>query len=204
MNLNGSFPSDVAFSPAVKDVQHRKGSRHAYERMESERGWATAIDQVLKEMIESQASVFLATASADGQPYIQHRGGPPGFLHVLDECTIAFADFTGNRQYITSGNLAENDRAQLFLLDYATRSRVKVWGTARMVDDDPALVERLMPPGYSARAEQALVFTVKAWDTNCSRHIPQRFEAADVAAALAARDARIEALERTVQELRGR
>jgi len=204
MNLNASFPSDVAFTPSVKDVQHRKGSRNAYERMERERGWATEIDEALREMIEAQTSVFLATASADGQPYIQHRGGPAGFLRVLDTHTIAFADFIGNRQYITSGNLAENDRAQLFLLDYATRTRVKVWGTARLVEDDPALVERLMPPGYAARADQAILFTVKAWDTNCSKHIPQRFEAADVAAALAARDARIEALERTVRELRAR
>jgi len=204
MNLNASFPSDVAFSPAVKDVQHRKGSRHAYERMERERGWRTEIDAELREMIEAQTSVFLATASAQGQPYIQHRGGPPGFLRVMDSHTIAFADFTGNRQYITSGNLAENDRAHLFLLDYTTRSRVKVWGTARMVEDDPALVERLLPPGYGARADQALVFTVKAWDTNCSKHIPQRFEAADVAAALAARDARIEALQRELAALRTR
>jgi predicted pyridoxine 5'-phosphate oxidase superfamily flavin-nucleotide-binding protein len=203
MTATHTYASDVAFTPAVKSIQTRKGSREGYAHAE-QRGWRTEVDENLAAFLADASSFYFATASADGQPYIQHRGGPPGFLRVIDTHTIAFADFAGNRQYITSGNLAENDRAQLFLLDYATRSRVKVWCTARMVEDDPALVERLMPPGYAARAEQALVFTVKAWDTNCSRHIPQRFEAADVAAALAARDARIEALERTVQELRGR
>jgi predicted pyridoxine 5'-phosphate oxidase superfamily flavin-nucleotide-binding protein len=204
MDLNTSFPSDVAFSRSVKAMQARKGSRHYYERMEREHGWDTTITPDLQAFIEAQASVFLATASAEGQPTIQHRGGPPGFLHVLDDHTIAFADFVGNRQYITGGNLAENARAQLFLIDYATRRRVKIWGSARMVEDDPALVARLMPPGYEARGEQAVVFTVKAWDTNCKKHIPQRFEAADVAAALAGRDARIEALEQELQKLRAR
>jgi predicted pyridoxine 5'-phosphate oxidase superfamily flavin-nucleotide-binding protein len=204
MNLNTSFPSDVAFSPSVKAMQARLGSRHAYERMERERGWDTTITPDLQALIEAQESVFLATASSDGQPYIQHRGGPPGFLHVPDERTIAWAEFAGNRQYITGGNLAENDRAQLFLIDYATRTRVKIWGRARLVEDDPALVARLMPPGYEARGERALVFDVTAWDTNCRKHIPQRFEAADVAAALAQRDARIEALEQELRALRAR
>ncbi len=202
--MTTAYPSDVAFTPAVKAIQARKGSRHAYARMEEERGWQTTLTPELRALVEAQTSVFLATASAEGQPTIQHRGGPAGFLHVLDERTIAFADFAGNRQYVTSGNLAENDRAHLFLIDYASRTRVKIWGTARVIDDDPALVQRLMPPGYDARGEQAIVFTVRAWDTNCPRHIPQRFEAADVAAALAARDARIEALEREVQALRAR
>jgi predicted pyridoxine 5'-phosphate oxidase superfamily flavin-nucleotide-binding protein len=202
--MNAPYPSDIAFTPSVKAIQARKGSRHAYARMEEGRGWQTTITPELKDLVEAQTSVFLATASAQGQPYIQHRGGPAGFLHVLDEHTIALADFAGNRQYVTSGNLAENERAHLFVIDYATRTRVKLWGTARAIDDDPALVERLMPPGYAARGEQALVFTVKAWDANCDKHIPQRFEAADVAAALAARDARIEALERELQGLRAR
>src|SRR5215831_19033368 len=187
-----AHPSDVAFTPSVKSVQERKGSRPAYARMEQRGGWQSRITPDLAQFIAAQTSVFLATVSADGQPYIQHRGGPPGFLHVLDERTIAFADFAGNRQYITAGNLAENERALLFLIDYAARARVKVWGTARMVENDPGLVARLMPAGFAARGEQALVFTVTAWNGNCSKHIPQRFEAADVAAALAGRDARIE------------
>jgi predicted pyridoxine 5'-phosphate oxidase superfamily flavin-nucleotide-binding protein len=202
--MTTAYPSDVAFTPAVKAVQARKGSRHAYARMEEERGWETSLTPELRALVEAQTSVFLATASAEGQPTIQHRGGPAGFLHVLDDRTIAFADFAGNRQYVTTGNLAENERAHLFLIDYASRTRVKIWGTARVIDDDPALVERLMPPGYDARGEQAIVFQVRAWDTNCRKHIPQRFEAVDVAAALATRDERIEALERELAALRAR
>jgi len=176
------FPSDVAFSPRVKAVQARKGSRAAYARMEASGGWETRIDEDLREFISRQTSVFLATASADGQPYVQHRGGPPGFLHVLDERTIAFADFDGNRQFITQANLEENPKAQLFLIDYSTRRRVKIWGRARVVENAPALVSSLMPPRYRARASQAIVFEVAAWDVNCPQHIPHRLDAADASA----------------------
>ncbi len=196
------YSSDVAFTPAVKAIQARKGSRAAYARMEEGGGWPTAIDARLADFIGAQTSAFLATASADGQPYIQHRGGPPGFLHVLDDHTIAFADFAGNRQYLTLGNLSENPKAHLFLIDYVHRRRIKIWGTASVVEDDPALLGRLMPQGYRARGERAILFTVAAWDTNCPQHIPQRFEAADVAAALAERDGRIAALEAEVSALR--
>ncbi len=151
-----------------------------------------------------QTSVFLGTASSDGQPYIQHRGGPRGFLKVLDETTIGLADFAGNRQYITTGNLAENVKAFLFLVDYAQRRRIKIWGTARVVEDDPELVARLMPEDYKARGEQAILFSVAAWDVNCPQHIPQRFDAADVAAAIAERDARIAVLEAEIASLRKR
>ena len=154
--------------------------------------------------IEAQTSVFLATANADGQPYIQHRGGPAGFLRVLDDKTIGFADFAGNRQYITQGNLADNPKAYLFLIDYAQRRRIKIWGEARVVEGDAELMARLMPEGYKARPEQVILFTVAAWDANCPQHIPQRFEAADVAAALAERDRRIEELEAEVERLRAR
>ncbi len=187
--------SDVAFTPSVKAIQTRRGSRAAYARMEDNGGFRTAITDDLTKFLAAQTSVFLGTATADGQPYIQHRGGPAGFLRVLDPQTIGFADYAGNRQYITSGNLADNPRAYLFLIDYAQRSRIKIWGTARVVDDDPALIERLMPKDYKARPDQAILFTVTAWDMNCPQHIPQRFEAADVAAALASRDARIAELE---------
>jgi predicted pyridoxine 5'-phosphate oxidase superfamily flavin-nucleotide-binding protein len=196
------FSSDVAFTPAVKAVQARKGSRDAYRRMEEKGGWATRITPDLAAFIAEQTSVFLATANEEGQPYMQHRGGPPGFLHVLDDRTIAFADFAGNRQYITEGNLAVNDRAQLFMIDYARARRVKIWGTARVVADEAALLARLMPEDYAARTEQALLFTVAAWDRNCPQHIPQRFEAADVEAALAVRDERIAALEAEIAALR--
>jgi len=194
--------SDVAFTPTVKAIQTRKGSRAGYERMERKGAWERSISADLKAEIEAQTSVFLGTANTHGQPYIQHRGGPPGFLRVLDERTIGFADFTGNRQYITQGNLEENPRAHLFLIDYAHRRRIKIWGTARVVEGDDALVRRLMPPDYRARPEQVLLFTVTAWDVNCPQHIPQRFEAADVAAALESRDRRIAALEAEVKCLR--
>jgi predicted pyridoxine 5'-phosphate oxidase superfamily flavin-nucleotide-binding protein len=194
--------SDIAFTPAVKAAQARKGSRGAYARMEERGSWATKIPPDLASFIEAQTSVFLATANGQGQPYIQHRGGPPGFLKVLDKKTIAFADFVGNRQYITVGNLADNPKAQLFLIDYTQQRRVKIWGEARVVEDDPDLTARLMPAGYKARAGQAIVFTVTAWDENCPQHIPLRFEAADVAAALAERDKRIEFLEAEIKRLR--
>jgi hypothetical protein len=196
-----SHPSDVAFTPSVKSVQERKGSRPAYARMEQRGGWQGRITPDLAQFIAAQTSVFLATANADGQPYIQHRGGPPGFLHVVDERTIAFADFAGNRQYITQGNLADNPKVHLFLIDYAHRRRVKIWGEARVIEDDSALIAKLMPQGYRARPEQVIVITLTAWDANCPQHIPQRFEAADVAAALADRDRRIEALEAEIKRL---
>ena len=190
------YPSDIAFTPTVKAIQQRKGSRTNYERMETGRGWSTTITPDLADFIAAQTSVFFGTASADGQPYIQHRGGPPGFLRVLDARTIAFADYRGNRQYISQGNLADNPQAFLFLIDYAHRQRIKIWGKARVVEDDSQLVQSLMPEGYKARPEQAFILTVTAWDSNCPQHIPQRFEAADVAAALEERDRRIEELTR--------
>src|ERR1700710_1843214 len=183
--------SDVAFTPAVKAIQSRKGSRDAYARVEQHGGWRTEVDADLAGFLAAQDSLFLASATAGGQPYIQHRGGPKGFVKVLDKKTLAFADYGGNRQYITQGNLSENPMAYIFLMDYAHRRRVKIWGEARVVDDDPALVKSLMPAGYRARPEQVIVFKISAWDTNCPQHIPQKFDAADVAAALAARDGRI-------------
>ena len=194
--------SDVAFTPAVKSVQARKGSREAYTHVEQGRPWRTEVDENLAAFLADADSFFLATASADGQPYIQHRGGPKGFLKVLDSRTLAFADLAGNRQYITQGNLSENSRAYIFVMDYAHRRRVKIWGGARVVEDDPALTQSLMPKAYRARGEQAILFKVTAWDTNCPQHIPQKFDATDVAAALAARDARIGELEAQVAALR--
>ena len=196
--------SDIAFTPAVKAIQTRKGSRHAYARMEQGAGWQSAITPELAAFIAEQTSIYLATASANGQPYIQHRGGPPGFLRVLDAHRIAFVDFAGNRQYISSGNLAENPKAHLFLMDYAHRQRIKIWGEAQVVEGDAALTEQLMPKDYTARAEQVIVFTVKAWDSNCPQHIPVRLEAKDVQRALDVRDARIKDLEAEVARLRDR
>ena len=193
--------SDVAFTSAVRAIQARKGSRAAFARMEEHGGFHNSITADLAAFIAAQRSVFLATANADGQPYIQHRGGPPGFLRVLDETTIGFADFAGNRQYVTQGNLSENPKAYLFLIDYQHRRRVKLWGTAQVVEDDLELQRRLMPADYKAKPEQVLLFKLTALDINCPQHIPQRFEAEDVAAALAERDRRIEALEEEILSL---
>jgi predicted pyridoxine 5'-phosphate oxidase superfamily flavin-nucleotide-binding protein len=198
-----TYSSDVAFTPAVKAIQARKGSRETYARVEQHGGWRTDIDENLAAFLADTNSFYLATASGDGQPYIQHRGGPKGFIKVLDKETIAFADYSGNRQYITQGNLSENPKAHIFVMDYAHRRRVKIWGVARVVDDDPALLASLMPRGYRARPEQVILFKIVAWDTNCPQHIPQKFDAADVAAALASRDARIEELETELATLKG-
>jgi predicted pyridoxine 5'-phosphate oxidase superfamily flavin-nucleotide-binding protein len=204
MSDTPAYSSDVAFTPTVKSIQTRKGSRGAYARVEQNGGWRTEIDENLTAFLSQANSLYFATASADGQPYIQHRGGPKGFVRILDNNTLAFADYSGNRQYITQGNLAENPKAHIFLMDYAHRRRVKLWGEARVVEDDPALLASLMPQGYKARPEQAILFTISAWDTNCPQHIPQKFDAADVAAALAARDARIAELEAELAALKER
>ena len=203
MELSQVYASDVAFTPTVKAMQAAKGSRRAYAQREEQGAWQTQITSELAAFIEAQTSVFLATANAEGQPYIQHRGGPAGFLKVIDDNTIGFVDFVGNRQYITAGNLADNAKTFLFLIDYANRQRIKIWGTARIVDADAALTAKLMPGSYKARPEHVILFTLSAWDANCPQHIPQRFEAADVAATLAARDERIAALEAEVARLRG-
>ncbi len=196
------FPSDVAFTPAVKEVQSRKGSRKAYARMEQGHGFRTRIEPELAEFIAQQRSFFMGTASASGQPYIQHRGGPAGLLRVLDEHTLAFADFRGNRQYISQGNLTENPKVQLFLIDYANRIRIKIWGEAKVIEDDPRLIESLLVKGYDAKPEQAILIHVTAWDRNCPQHIPQLFAAEDVEAALANRDAKIAELEKELRELK--
>jgi uncharacterized protein len=203
MSDTDTYSSDVAFTPAVKAIQARKGSRDAYAHVEQRGGWRTEIDENLAAFLAEANSLYFATSTADGQPYIQHRGGPKGFVKILDSNTLAFADYSGNRQYITQGNLSENPRAYIFVMDYAHRRRVKIWGEARMVDDDPALLASLMPGGYKARPEQVILFKIAAWDTNCPQHIPQKFDAADVAAALAARDGRIAELEAELAALKG-
>ncbi len=186
---------DVAFTPAVKAVQNAKGSREIYARMAASQPWPTRVTPDLAGFIRRQTSFFLGTASADGQPYIQHRGGPAGFLKVLNPTQLGFADFAGNKQYITLGNLSENPRVILFLIDYENARRVKIWGKARVAEDDPALVERLHIAGGRRRAERAIILDVEAWDVNCPQHIPRRIDADRVAELLEERDARIAALE---------
>jgi hypothetical protein len=191
--------SDVAFSPAVKRVQQERGSRSQYERMAETRDWITTITPRIAEFIAERDSAYFATASADGQPYVQHRGGPPGFLHIVDERTLAFADFAGNKQYITTGNLRENDKAFLFLMDYETRTRIKMWGRAEVISD-PARIAELMPKNYAARPEQAIVFHLAAWDSNCQQHIPLLVHAKDVAERIAELEARVRELEAELEK----
>ncbi len=190
-----TFISDIAFSDAVKQVQAAKGSRAGYARMEQKGGWKNTVTDDLAEFIATMDSFYLATASADGQPYIQHRGGTKGFLKVLDDKTLAFADFTGNRQYISLGNLTENDKAYIFLMDYPNRRRIKIWGRARVVMDDPELLDQLMDKTTRAKPEQAIVFDISAWDVNCPQHITPRYtdnQFGDVVQSLKARIAELE------------
>jgi predicted pyridoxine 5'-phosphate oxidase superfamily flavin-nucleotide-binding protein len=182
------------FTPAAQQAQAERGSAKAYASRVAE-GFPDRVTPELAAFIAEQDTVFLATATADGAPYIQHRGGPKGFIKVIDENTLGFADYRGNRQYITLANLSENDRAFLFMLDPARKQRIKLWGRARMVEDDVALVERLFDKGYKARPERAIRFTIEAWDVNCSSHIVTRFTEAEIEEAFAAVKEKIAALQ---------
>jgi predicted pyridoxine 5'-phosphate oxidase superfamily flavin-nucleotide-binding protein len=194
--------SDIAFTLTVKALQTRRGSREAYARQEARGGFRTLVDESLVDFLSGIDTAYLATANATGQPYAQHRGGPKGFIRVFDDRTLAFADYTGNKQYISTGNLADNDKAFLFLMDYAHRRRIKIWGRAR-VSDDPGVIAALMPENYRARPEQAILFTVDAWDVNCPQHIPQKLDAADVAGAIERLNTRIAELEADNARLKG-
>lgn len=189
-----TFPSDIAFTPAVKAIQKQKGSRDAYARVEQGRGWQTTITPELKAFLAGLDMFYLGTANAQGHPYIQYRGGSPGFLKVIDDRTLGFADFGGNRQYITLGNLADNPKAFIFLIDYVNSRRIKLWGTARVIDDDPDLLEQLRDSDYPGRVERAIVFSIEAWDINCPQHIHKRFPQREVAPV-------VEQLQQRVQEL---
>jgi predicted pyridoxine 5'-phosphate oxidase superfamily flavin-nucleotide-binding protein len=193
--------SDIVFTPAARRAQAERGSARAYEKRIAA-GFPDRVTDELAAFIAELDTAFLATVSAAGAPYIQHRGGPKGFIKVLDDKTLGFADYAGNRQYISISNLADNDRAYLFLLDFARRRRIKVWGRARVVEDDPALLARLADSGYRARPERAILFTVEAWDVNCSQHITARFTEDEVAQATAPLLQRIAALEAENAQLR--
>lgn len=194
--------SDIAFTDSVKAIQQRMGSRKQYERMETTGGWDNAIPKDLAEFIGERDSFYLATANANGQPYIQHRGGPKGFLKVLDERTIAFADFAGNRQYVTIGNLSENKQAFLFLMDYPSQTRVKIWGTAEVVENDPRLVKQLSDPSYKGKPERVIRFHVEALDINCRQHIQPRFTQAEIEELVEPLRARLAELEAENQALK--
>jgi hypothetical protein len=189
------------FTPAAQQAQAERGSAKHYERR-LEEGFPDTVTPELAQFIAEQDTAFLATATADGAPYIQHRGGPKGFIKVVDERTLGFADYRGNRQYITLANLSENDHAYLFLLDPARKQRIKLWGRARVVENDPALIEKLFDHGYKARPERAILFSIEAWDVNCSQHIVTRFTEAEIEEALATVQAKIAALEAENARLR--
>jgi predicted pyridoxine 5'-phosphate oxidase superfamily flavin-nucleotide-binding protein len=189
------------FTPAVQQAQAERGSANVYARRLAE-GFPDTVTPELAKFIAEQDTAFLATATADGAPYLQHRGGPKGFIKVIDETTLGFADYRGNRQYITLANLAENDRAYLFLLDPARQQRIKLWGRARVVEGDAALVEKLFDAGYKAKPERAILFAIEAWDVNCSQHIVPRFTEPDVEEAFAAIRAKVDALQTENARLR--
>jgi predicted pyridoxine 5'-phosphate oxidase superfamily flavin-nucleotide-binding protein len=194
--------SDVAFSPAVKAVQVERGSRGAYSRLEARGGFETQVTPELAGFLAEIDTAYLATASADGQPYVQHRGGPKGFIRVVDEATIGFLDLAGNRQYVTTGNLRDNDRVCLFLIDYAHRARVKIWGRARVVPAaDPAAAGLALPAG-AGRPEQAILITVTAWDANCPKYIPQKVDVAEVEPVVTALRQQVSALEQENRALK--
>ena len=198
------YPSDIAFTPSVKTIQNEKGSRGGYARMERGEGWQASVTPDLAEYIADLDMFYLGTANPEGQPYIQYRGGSPGFLKVIDEHTLGFADFGGNRQYITLGNLSENSKAFLFLMDYANSRRVKVWGTARVVEGDATLEKRLRDPAYPGKVERVILFTVEAWDVNCQQHIHQRFSQRQIAPVVEQLQTRIAELEAEVERLRSK
>lgn len=198
------YSSDIAFTPAVKAIQTKYGSRSAYSKVEEGRGWQTTVTPELESFLADMDMFYLGTANAEGQPYIQYRGGPPGFLRVVDEKTLGFADFGGNRQYITLGNLSENQKAFVFLMDYAHSRRIKLWGTLRVVEGDPALLDQLRDSTYPGKAERAILFTVKAWDVNCPQHIHKRFSQRQIAPVIEQLQAKIRDLEAQLRALQSK
>lgn len=197
------FPSDIAFTDTVKAIQHRQGSRSSYARMELGGSWETTVTPELEAFLADLDMFYLGTANAAGQPYIQYRGGPPGFLKAIDTKTLGFADFGGNRQYITLGNLSENPKAFIFLMDYARSRRIKLWGTARVVEAAPALLDRLRDASYPGKVERAVLFGIEAWDVNCPQHIHKRFSQRQVTPVVEQLHGRIAELEAEVRRLKG-
>ena len=190
-----SHPSDIAFSDAIKAQQERLGSRRIYANLGTGAGWDDTITDKRAAFIRERDSFYLATAGADGRPYLQHRGGPKGFLKILDDKTLAFAEYAGNRQYISMGNLDENDKACLFLMDYPNRQRLKIWGRAKFVEGDEELLAEVADPDYAAKVERALVFTVEVMDGNCPQHIQPRFTVDGIGEDVEALKTRIRELE---------
>ena len=199
-NKELKYTSDIAFTSSVKAVQKKYHSRSSYARMEEMGGWKSEISPQLENFLHIMDSFYISTANSDGQPYVQHRGGPRGFLKVLDHKTLAFADFSGNRQYISTGNLSENDKAFIFLMDYPNKRRIKIWGKAKVIFDDKELFSSLSDPSYNGKVERAIIFTVEAWDSNCPQHIKQRFTQEDILEITDPLNKRIQELEDILQK----
>ena len=188
------YVTDIAFTPTVKALQERLGSREIYANVEENHPWSSTVDARLRAFVQERDGFYLGTATAHGRPYIQYRGGPKGFLKVLDDKTLAFADFGGNKQYLSAGNLAENDQAFIFLMDYANQARLKLWGRAEVVENDPELLARVADPGYKGRPERVIVFHLEMYDGNCPKHIRPRYTEEEL-------EARTQPLRERIQEL---
>ncbi len=199
-NAPHKYTSDIAFTPAVKVFQEEHQSRGNYERMEKYGGWQKEITPQLTQFLSTLDSFYLSTSNGDGQPYTQYRGGPKGFLKVLDTHTLAFADFSGKRQFITAGNLSENNKAFIFLMDYATQTRIKVWGTAKIDNQDQQLMDTLSDESYRANIERSIIFTIEAWDINCKQHIQKRFTEEDIKLITTPLNDRIKELENMIKD----
>lgn len=197
------YPSDVAFTPAVKAIQSEKGSRASYAKVEEGAGWQTTVTSELEDFLADLDMFYLSTANAEGQPYIQYRGGAPGFLKKIDEKTLGFADFGGNRQYISLGNLSENPKAFIFLIDYVHRRRIKLWGKARVVEGDAELEAKLRDPDYPGKVERAILFEIEAWDINCPQHIHKRYPERTVVPVIEQLQHRLQELEAELAGMKG-
>jgi predicted pyridoxine 5'-phosphate oxidase superfamily flavin-nucleotide-binding protein len=193
--------TQIAFTPSVKAFQEQYGSREMYARMEESGPDNDTIIPVVEEFIQARDSFYIGTTNENGWPYIQFRGGKLGFLKVIDQKTLGFADFAGNCQYLTTGNLAADDRVFLFLMDYANQRRLKIWGKAKVILDDADLIEQLRVPDDNSGAKRAILIHVEAWDWNCPKYIPLKYSEAEVAAMVEPLKARIAELERVQQDL---
>jgi uncharacterized protein len=169
------YTSDIAFTDTVKKLQKEKGSRNSYANMEQNGSWEYTVTPFLRDFIAERDSFYIASVNSEGYPYIQHRGGPKGFLKVIDKQTLGFADFSGNRQYISYGNLTDNNKVSLFLMDYPNKVRIKLWGTAEVNEKDQDLIQQLSVPDYKAKVEHAFLIHIEAWDRNCPKFITPRY-----------------------------
>lgn len=194
--------SDIAFTPAVKAAQQKRGSRENYRRMEQRGGWQYEVTTDLAAFIAERDSFYLGTANSDGQPYVQHRGGEKGFLKVINETTLGFADFSGNAQYISVGNLDENNKAFIFLMDYPNQRRIKIWGNSEIVENDADLLQDLTDGDYHGKSQRSFLFHIQAWDANCPQHIAPRWTKEEIAPMVDTLKNRIKELESENRRLR--